>query len=50
MNKDGTVGKRFVGVKTHILNPDPVTNEGEVAIYTRNTFMGYLKVSLLSRS
>ena len=43
-NKDGTVGKPFWGVKTKLLNVDPVTKEGEVALYTRNTFMGYVKV------
>ena len=43
-NRDGTVGKSFWGVKTKLLNVDPVTKEGEVALYTRNTFMGYVKV------
>ena len=44
-NKDGTCGKPFWGVKTKLLNVDPVTKEGEIAVYTRNTFMGYIKVS-----
>ena len=41
---DGTVGKTFWGVKAKLINVDPETKEGEVAFYTRNTFMGYLKV------
>ena len=31
------------GGKAKILNPDPETGEGEVGMYSRNTFMGYLK-------
>ena len=43
-NKDGTVGKPFWGVKIKMLNVDPDTKEGEVSFYSRNTFMGYVKV------
>ena len=44
---DGTVGKTFWGVKAKLINVDPETKEGEVAFYTRNTFMGYIKVGPL---
>ena len=43
-NKDGTSGNPFMSI--NLLNVDPVTKEGEVAVYTRNTFMGYIKVNL----
>ena len=44
-NKDGTVGKPFLGVRIQMVNVDPKTKEGELAFYSRNTFMGYIKVT-----
>ena len=41
--KANTVGRVVWGGKAKILSPDPETGEGEVGMYSRNTFMGYLK-------
>ena len=44
MNKEGTVGTSFNGVKNNILSPDPNTGEGEIIVSSRAVFMGYVKV------
>ena len=42
--KPETVGRVYYGCKSRILRPDPISGEGEIGMYSRNTFMGYLKV------
>ena len=45
-HRDGTCGKPYIGVKTKLIDVDPVTKEGEIAFSCRNTFMGYIKVNI----
>jgi len=42
-NRYETVGKPIYGEQTKILNPDPITGEGEIAVFSRKLFMGYIK-------
>ena len=48
-NCDATCGKTFSGMQTKILNPDGASGDGEIAVYSRNVFMGYAKVHQINK-